>query len=453
MAPPITAVTMPKWGIEMTEGSVTSWRVAEGARVERGAELVDVETEKIVNTVEAAAAGTLRRILAADGDTLPVGALLGVIADEQASDAQIAEFVNSFVGAAVSFDPPDATAPATSGASTAAATATAPTGQTPPTPATAAAPSTGPAAASGDETSAGSDETRVSPIARRVAERLGVDLSQVAGTGRNGRISKEDVEAYAARGATAPGASPAHSPASAMADSDTRPAPAVPAAGVRRVRMSARRLTIARRLLEAKQTVPHYRLELDADFGPLLRLQRTRVAAGADRVSINDWLLRAVGLALIEHPSLNAQLEGEDILQFEAADIAIAVAAEAGLVTPILRAVNLKPIEVIARESRDLIARARQGTLRREEITGGSFTVSNLGTHGVTRFDAIINIPQVAILAVGSVSQRAVVVDGALGIGDVCSLTLSLDHRVVDGAAGSAFLKTVRALLREPAAL
>jgi pyruvate dehydrogenase E2 component (dihydrolipoamide acetyltransferase) len=445
MAPPITAVTMPKWGIEMTEGSVTGWRVAEGARVERGAELVDVETEKIVNTVEASAAGTLRRILAADGDTLPVGALLGVIADDQASDAQIAEFVNSFVGAAVSFDPPDATAPATSGASTAAATATAPTGQTPPTPATAAAPSTGPAAASGDETSAGSDETRVSPIARRIAERLGVDLSQVTGTGRNGRISKEDVEAYAARGATAPGASPARAPAP--------PAPGVPDAGVRRVRMSARRLTIARRLLEAKQTVPHYRLELDADFGPLLRMQRTRVAAGADRVSINDWLLRAVGLALIEHPSLNAQLDGEDILQFEAADIAIAVAAEAGLVTPILRAVNLKPIEVIARESRDLIARARQGTLRREEITGGSFTVSNLGTHGVTRFDAIINIPQVAILAVGAVSQRAVVVDGALGIGEVCSLTLSLDHRVVDGAAGSAFLKTVRGLLREPAAL
>jgi len=429
-APPITAVTMPKWGIEMTEGSVTSWRVAVGARVERGAELVDVETEKIVNTVEAAAAGTLRRILATDGDTLPVGALMGVIADDQASDAQITEFVNSFVSAVVSFDPP--------GTDAALAPTTAPAAAP-----TVAAPAPTPLAAA--EADAAAEETRVSPIARRIAERLGVDLSQVTGTGRNGRISKEDVEEYAARGATAPTA-PSPPPESSAG------APTA-GTGVRRVRMSARRLTIARRLLEAKQTVPHYRLSIDVDFGPLLRLQRARLAAGAERVSVNDWLLRATGLALVGHPGLNAQLEGEDVLQFEAADISIAVAAEAGLVTPILRAVNLKSIEAIARESRDLITRARQGTLRRDEITGGSFTVSNLGTHGVTRFDAIINIPQVAILAVGAVSQRAVVVDGALGIGEVCTLTLSLDHRVVDGAAGSAFLKTLRGLLQDPAVL
>jgi len=414
---------MPKWGIEMTEGTITGWRVGEGQRVERGAEILDVETEKIVNAVESPAGGVLRRILAAEGETRAVGALIGVIAEERTSDADIARFVESFVAAVVSFDPKAAAMAPTAMATTAMATT----------------------AVSGTA----SDEGRVSPIARRVAERLGVDLAKVTGTGRNGRISKEDVETFAAQsGAGAQG--------SAAAQGTAAPAPAAPtvaAPGFRRVRMSARRGTIARRLLESKQSIPHYRLELDVDFGPLLQHRRALTDGAGGRVTVNDLLLRAAALALIQHPMVNAQFEGDEIVQFENADIAIAVAAEAGLVTPILRRANLKSVATIARESRDLIDRARRGSLHREEISGGSFTISNLGMHGVTRFDAIINAPQVAILAVGAVSQRPAVRSGALTVAELATLTLSADHRVVDGAVGAAFLTTLRDLLDKPAAL
>jgi pyruvate dehydrogenase E2 component (dihydrolipoamide acetyltransferase) len=410
VAVPISAITMPKWGIEMTEGTITGWRVGEGLRVERGAEILDVETEKIVNAVESPAGGILRRILASDGETRAVGALIGVIAEEYTSDADIARFIESFVAAVVSFDSEPASAPVAAARAEHTATAGA--------------------------TSAAdvADEARVSPIARRVAERLGVDLSQVTGTGRNGRISKEDVEIFAAH-----------------AGDDARAAK--PAAAIHRIRMSARRGTIARRLLESKQSIPHFRLGLDVDFGPLLQHRRALLDGASERVTVNDLLLRATALALIQHPMVNAQLEGDEILQFENADIAIAVAAEAGLVTPILRNANQKSLATIAKESRDLIDRARRGSLLREEISGGSFTVSNLGMHGVTRFDAIINAPQVAILAVGAVSQRPVVRAGALAVAEVATLTLSADHRVVDGAVGAAFLSTLRGLLEKPAAL
>jgi pyruvate dehydrogenase E2 component (dihydrolipoamide acetyltransferase) len=420
VAASISAITMPKWGIEMTEGTVTGWRVGEGQRVERGAEILDVETEKIVNAVESPAGGVLRRILAAGGETRAVGALIGVIAEERTSDADIARFVESFVAAVVSFDP------------NAAAPAAEPTLVQP----VLAQPAAMTTATSG-ATGSASDEAHVSPIARRVAERLGVDLAKVTGTGRNGRISKEDVETFAAQGgAEAP-----------------PPDSTVAGAGFRRIRMSARRGTIARRLLESKQSIPHYRLELDVDFGPLLQHRRALTDGAGGRVTVNDLLLRAAALALVRHPMVNAQLDGDEIVQFENADIAIAVAAEAGLVTPILRRANLKSVATIARESRDLIDRARRGSLLREEISGGSFTISNLGTHGVTRFDAIINAPQVAILAVGAVSRRPAVRSGVLAVAELATLTLSADHRVVDGAVGAAFLTTLRGLLEEPAAL
>ncbi len=418
MAVPISAITMPKWGIEMTEGTITGWRVDVGARVERGSEILDVETEKIVNAVEAPASGVLRRILSGSGDTRAVGALIGVIAEPSVSDADIAGFIDGFVAAVVSFD------------------------------------SAAVAAASG-ETATAADEARVSPIARRVAERLGVDLSKVIGTGRNGRISKEDVEAFAA--ATAPSAAPgaaALPSAGVTANAAPNAAADVCASAnpVRRVRMSARRGTIARRLLDSKQSIPHYRLDMDVDLGKLLLYKRAQPNSNG-KITVNDLLLRAAALALVRHPMVNAQLEGDEILQFENADIAIAVAAEAGLVTPILRNANLKPVPVIAAESRDLIDRARRGSLLRDEISGGSFTISNLGMFGVTRFDAIINAPQVAILAVGATSQRPVVRAGQLTVAEVVTLTLCADHRVVDGAVGAAFLSTLRSLLEKPESL
>jgi pyruvate dehydrogenase E2 component (dihydrolipoamide acetyltransferase) len=436
MAAPMTAVTMPKWGIEMTEGTITGWRVREGARIERGAEILDVETEKIVNAVEAPASGVLRRVTAGEGETCAVGALIGVIADEEASDADIARFVESFVAAVVSFDSPGAGTPAPTLA---------------PAVSIAAADAPSHALPGADHTvESGSDDARVSPIARRIALRLGVDLSRVTGTGRNGRISKEDVEAFAARTAGVQTTSTADASGTNAGASGTGVSPP---ASAKRIRMSARRATIARRLLESKLTIPHFRLDAEIDMGPLLQMKREHAAPGADRVTLNDLLLRAVALALVRHPMVNAQFEGEEIVQFENADVAIAVAAQAGLVTPIVRAANLKSLAAIAKESRDLIERARLGTLLREEISGGTFTISNLGMYGISRFDAIINAPQVAILAVGAVSQRPVVRAGALSIAEMATLTLSADHRVVDGAVGAAFLATLRGLLERPQAL
>ena len=456
MAVTISAITMPKWGIEMTEGTIIGWRVDEGQGIDRGSEILDVETDKIVNAVEAPAGGVLRRIVAGEGETQAVGALIGVIADEQASDADIARFIDSFVAAVVSFEPDAATPPAAVPAAPGrvAGTPIAPTN---------VAGSAAPDIVAGGEQEIAADETRLSPIARRVAERLGVDLSKVMGTGRNGRISKEDVETFAARTS---GAAPATAAAACTAASSSAPAASeqrvlavapgevgTSTASVRRVRMSARRGTIARRLLESKQSIPHFRLDRDVDFGPLLLHKRVMSEGSSGRVTVNDLLLRAVALALVRHPMVNAQLQGDEILQFTNADIAIAVSAEAGLVTPILRRADQKSVSEIAKECRDLIERARRGSLLREEISGGSFTVSNLGMHGVTRFDAIINAPQVAILAVGSVSQRPVVRAGALAVADMVMLTLSADHRVVDGAVGAAFLSTLSGLIEKPATL
>jgi pyruvate dehydrogenase E2 component (dihydrolipoamide acetyltransferase) len=191
-------------------------------------------------------------------------------------------------------------------------------------------------------------------------------------------------------------------------------------------------------------------LDIEVDFGPLLRVKRELTEVTGERVTVNDLILRAVALALVQHPMVNAQLDGEEIVQFTNADIAIAVAAEAGLVTPIVRDANMKSILAIAKESRDLTQRARAGSLQREEISGGSFTISNLGMYGISRFDAIINAPQVAILAVAASSPRAVVRDGAVTSADVATLTLSVDHRVVDGAVGAQFLTTLKQLLLEP---
>ena len=408
----IRALTMPKWGIEMQEGTVTAWHIEPGRRVEKGEPLLDVETEKIVNSVESPASGTLRIVLAGAGDTCKVGELVGVLAEPGVGDAEVDAFIRNFRPADTSFERDDS-AGGEAPAATAAAAATA-------QPATPAAPSED------------GDEPRVSPIARRLAEKLGIDPSRIVGTGRNGRVSKEDVEAYAAKLAAAPA-----------------PAPEATAAAtpLRRERLTSMRATIARRLGESKQTIPHYRVSIDLDADALLARRRALADTGV-RVSVNDLLLEAVARALVRHPRVNAQFDGNEVLEFGQADVAVAVATDSGLITPVIRAADGKPVERLAAESRDLAARARAGKLTREEITGGTFTVSNLGMYGIKSFDAIINPPQVAILAVGAAEPRPVVRDGALAVGTRMTVTLSSDHRVVDGAAAAAFLATLAELVR-----
>jgi pyruvate dehydrogenase E2 component (dihydrolipoamide acetyltransferase) len=415
----IFPITMPKWGIEMQQGTITEWHAAPGSAVQKGAPLLDVETDKIVNSVEAPVAGILRLIIAAKGATENVGALLAVFADAAVSDAELADFVRAFKPANASFEPEESTAPAT--AATPAATAPVP-----------------PAAAllSGD------GEARVSPIARKVAERLGVDISKVAGTGRNGRVSKEDVEAFAAaRGAAMP-----NSPGTAPH------APGAASAQPQRTALTSMRAAIARRLVESKQTIPHYRLVVEVDFSALLA-QRASHASPAATVSVNDLLVRACALALMRHPLLNSHLVADEILTFPHADICVAVSTDNGLIAPIVRSAESKSPAAIGAETRDLARRARGNALTRDEITGGTFTISNLGMFGIDRFDAIINPPQVAILAAGAVVERVIVRNGATALAKLATLTLSADHRVVDGAAGAQFLTTLRGLIEAPAAL
>lgn len=420
----IAAVCMPKWGIEMTEGTVNGWTVAIGQAVAKGQPLLDVETEKIVNTVEAPAAGTLRRQLVEAGDVRAVGTLIGVLADAAASDADIDSFIANFRAASVNFEPDAGTAA---------------------TPA-AVAPGTTGTLAGGDDASA-DGEQRVSPIARRVAEKLGIDVSRVKGTGRNGRVSKDDVEAYAAAAAT-PAAAPLAATVAAPAASTI-----APIAGQTRRRMSATRAVIARRLLESSQNIPHFRLACDVDAGRLI-LKKGEVADHTStRITVNDMLIRACSIALLKHRLINSQLQGDEIVQFDHADIAVAVATENGLITPIVRQADTLNVAQIARATADISERAVRGALTREEISGGSFTVSNLGMHGIARFDAIINPPQVAILAIGAAEERVVVRNGSPAVARMMTLTLSVDHRVIDGAVGAAFLATLRQLIETPDSL
>jgi len=383
----IHAVTMPKWGIEMTEGTLTCWTAREGQVVEKGDPILEVETDKIVNTVEAPAAGILRKITAEAGEIRPVGALIAVLADATVSDMDVAQFVAAFQGASVSFEPEGY-----AGAEVA------------------------------DDPEAG--EQRISPIARRLAEKLGVDVSQIRGTGRNGRVSKEDVEAHAAALAAASNSNPQT-----------------------RIRMSATRATIARRLTDSKATIPHYRLEIDVDVGKLQSHRRELTARGDVKVSLNDMLVHCTARALHRHPALNAHLDGEEIVQFARADIGIAVATTAGLVTPVVRDAGAKSPEEISRIIAEVSQRARSGRLRREEISDATFSISNLGMFGLSRFDAIINPPQVAILAVGAAQDRLIPRAGAPVIAQMLTLTLSADHRVVDGAVAAAFLATLREII------
>lgn len=409
MSGSIHAVTMPKWGIEMTEGTIVQWTVAQGEQVDKGAPLLEVETEKIVNSVDSPASGRLRRIVVDPGEARPVGALLAVLAAEEVSEESLDQFIASFKGATVSFEPQADGGAQSSGAS-------AETTQT---------------GAASD-----ADDVRVSPHARRLAEHLGIDLSKVRGTGRHGRITREDVEAVAAQGT-----GPVQESAGAVANPPTR------------TRLSATRATIARRLLESKQTIPHYRLSVDAQATALVQRAAQASQEAGRRVTVNDLLVRSTALALTQHPQLNAWLEGDEVVQFPHADVAIAVAAPGGLITPVVRAADRKSVAEISTVTADLLDRARSGELTREDIAGGTFTLSNLGMFGLSRFDAIINPPQVAILAVGAAEERVIARDGAAVVAKVATLTLSADHRVIDGAVGAAFLATLRRLIEEPAQL
>ena len=400
MSNSIVAVSVPKWGIEMVEGTINGWHAKVGDSVSKGAELIDIETDKIVNVLEAPADGVLRRIVGEEGETLGVGQLLGIICDASVSEADIDAFIAAYKEPVATDD---------SKAETEAA------------PVAAASPSK-PAAA-------GKTGGRVSPVVKRRAKELGVDVSTVVGTGSNGRITAEDVELAAANVGEATTDTVATDDATQYSVS----------------KLNNTQKTTGKRLVESKQSVPHFYLSTTIELDALLAKRAQLNSEQAQNVSINDLIVWCTARALMAVPEVNAQLLNDEVHQYQHADICIAVATDRGLLTPILRVADqLSPIE-IAEQAGVLIDKAKNGGLQREDIDGGSFTVSNLGMFGIDSFDAIVNPPQVAILALGKGKKQMVVrEDDSTHVVTCMNANLSCDHRVVDGAVGGRFLAALK---------
>lgn len=449
----LRAFTMPKWGIEMTEGTISQWMVAEGEAFDTGQVIAAIETEKIVNDVEAEYGAVCLRQLVAEGDICSVGTLLAVFGDGEASSADVDEFVRSFVPAGVSEveTEPDA----------------APTPE--PTPA--------PVAPAVQALPAG---VRASPMAQTAAGQLAVDLSQVAGSGVNGRVLLQDVEQAKRSVAHVPAAPVENAlladpfptvPATAVAKQAAArdgidPAGLMPSGSRGRLRLrdlpqgadpedvpfSNMRKHIAERLTRAYNEIPHYYLETIVAADALLAA-RSQAKADGIAASLNDWILSATAKVLARSPDLNVHVVDEVTRRFRTVNLSLAVAMDEGLVTPVIKDAGRLGLAEVASESKRLIAGARAGKLPFSDYSGGTFTVSNLGMYGVTRFTAIINPPQAAILSVGAVRRVPRETASGVEFGDELTLTLGLDHRVIDGARGGEFLSQLRDYLEDPARL
>ena len=382
----IYPIAVPKWGIEMVEGTITNWNKSEGDAISKGDEVFEMESDKIVNVWDSPVDGILRRVLVPAGEAHPVGALLGVIADASVADSDIDAFI-----AAHSTAPAEATAAPAADNTAADNTAAQQTVQT------------------------GDAYKRSSPSVRRLADELGVDLGTVTGTGRRGRITDEDVKAAAGGSGGAP-------------------------EGVEIIPLTPTRKTIARRLTEAKQTIPHFYLTAEYELDGLLTHRAQLNESSDTKVSVNDLIVWCVARALMKEPRVNVNLVGDDIHQFHAANVSVAIATEDGLYPATVYGADAKTPAVIAAVTAELAEKAQTGKLTKEDISGGSFTVSNLGMYGITQFTAIVNPPMGAILALGKASQNVVVENGEQRIATVLNATLSCDHRVIDGAVGAQYL-------------
>ncbi len=400
-------VLMPQLGETVSSGKITTWFKKVGDRVAPGDNLFEIETDKASMEVPATVAGILVEIRVGDGIEAPVGAIVGIIAGIDATPAPIN----------APYHPPSS-----AGLHPFREIRT-PLGRY----GSARLPS----------------GAAITPLARRLAAQAGIDLSTLKGSGPKGRVVKIDIERAKAAGV---GARPAATAA------------AGPLGAYREIPLTNFRKVIAKRLTEAKQTVPHFYLTIDCTIDKLLALRAEindiLAAQQIDtKVSVNDFVIKAVAMALRKVPAANASFTETAIREYIDVDIAVAVAAPNGLITPILRKADTKTLVQIATEMKELTARARDGKLRPEEFQGGGFSISNLGMYGIKQFEAIINPPQGCILAVGAGEQRAVAVKGQLAVATQMSCTLSVDHRVVDGAVGAEFLQVFKPLIEDPLAV
>ncbi len=424
-----TNILMPALSPTMTEGTLARWLKKEGDTIRAGDVIAEIETDKATMEVEAVDEGVLGKILVADGtQNVKVNDPIAVLEGEGT-------------------DAPPAAAPKEAPKQEAGEVA-APVQSTPPAPAVKA-----PAAVNGHDSG---ERIFASPLARRMAAQASIDLAGVKGSGPNGRIVRADIEAVRAPDVAAPvAAAPASSVRAAPAPV---PAAAITAAGKLVPFSNVKRVT-ARRLAEAKQTIPHFYVSIDVELDALLKLRAELNArapkdgAGAYKLSVNDMLIKACAQALRRVPGVNASYTDDGVFLYDDVDISVAVSIPDGLITPIIRNADQKTVAVISNEGRGLFERAKAGKLKPAEFQGGSFSISNMGMYGVRDFSAIINPPQSAILAVAAGEARPVVRDGALAVATVMTCTISVDHRVIDGAMAAEWLAAFKAAVQDPLGL
>jgi pyruvate dehydrogenase E2 component (dihydrolipoamide acetyltransferase) len=431
-------ILMPALSPTMTEGKLAKWHVKVGDEVKSGQVICEIETDKATMEVEAVDEGKVGQIVVEEGaEGVKVNAVIAILLEEGETEVKGAPPPAAAATAAPKAEAPAASAPAQ------AAPAAKPAATPVPTSQPAAAPS--------------GQRIFASPLAKRIAADKGIDLAGLKGSGPNGRIVKADVEsARPGAPAAAPKGAPAAAPKAAPRPAAPAAQPIFTAPGDQRIPHTAVRKVIARRMLESKQTVPHFYLTVEFEIDALLaaRAAINEVARKKDaRVSVNDMIIKACAKALRDHPECNASWTEDEMIQYGAVDIAVAVATDRGLITPIVRNADLKGVAQISIEMKDLAARAKTGKLKLEEFQGGGFTISNLGMFGVQHFGAIINPPQAMILAVGAGEERVVARKGEMVIRNMMNCTLAVDHRAVDGAMGAQFLQTLRAYIEQPAAM
>ena len=418
-------ILMPALSPTMTEGTLAKWLKAEGDEVKAGDVIAEIETDKATMEVEAVDEGTLGKILISDGTAnVAVNTPIAVLLEdgEDASDIKVGAPANANASPSA---PAAAEAPQASASASASQSAAAPV-------------------ASGDRVFA-------TPLARRIAADKGVDLKSVQGSGPHGRIVKADVE-NAKAGVAAPAAAPQTAAAPVASGPDAKQLADMLGMEYEEIPNNNIKKVAAKRLLESKVTVPHFYLTVDCVLDNLLkaRAEINAAADGAYKLSVNDFIIKANAMALKAYPAANTSWTDAAVLQYKHADISVAVATPNGLITPIIKKAETKTLAEISTEMKDLAKRARDGKLKPEEFQGGSFSISNLGMFGVKDFQAIVNPPQSCIMAVGAGEQRPVVENGELVIRTVMSVTLSTDHRSVDGAVGAEYLQYFKRFIENP---
>lgn len=503
----IKSLEIPKWGLSMEEGTIAQWLIQEGTAFSKGDEICEIETTKIVNVLEAPFDSTLRKIVAKEGDTLIVGGIIAICADSQVSDAEIEAFVQSLAGSTPSASEAKPVEDVIEKMVT-----TADETKVQATPVQNRAPKAIKPVAQGGYSVPTTlqgyqqfDDIFTTPHALKLAEKHNVNLAQISGSGREGRISVKDIQlAVQAAGGSWPDVRHQSSGKVARSTADDSQVLATPVARrlakqwginlhdcrvsgsrgrvskedveavyqrenptvvetigavaettqVTAIAMNGMRKAIASRLQAAKRNAPHFRLTVDLNVDAIQALrQQINATVPQVKLSINDMLIKAAAAALIKVPQVNVQFdeENQQILQFDQVDISVAVAIENGLITPIIKSANKKSLAQISNDMRDLATRAKTGKLALDEFQGGSFSISNLGMLGIKAFDAIINPPQGAILALGAAEKRAVVEGDAIVVCQIVTATLSCDHRVIDGALGAKFLSALKQFVENPA--